>query len=216
MYYTEFDYKILSFLNNGAVQATFYIIMNDVNNQDENFLVLQSDKLDTKYKIKLFGWINTKRFTLNEFIYFAQNNNLTIQIADKDSTILKTLLIIMKAFWTKYHVFIIGLISSVCLTLSEFTTGKEIDWMVVGYAVFVGVGSYFAKNLKGQGATIAGILLTTGANTYTVLHDGGQVNVSQLLMTVAVSVGLALAHASSTPATTVDVKPVEPTVTPTV
>jgi hypothetical protein len=115
----------------------------------------------------------------------------------------------MKAFWTKYHVFIIGLISSVCLTLSEFTTGKEIDWMVVGYAVFVGVGSYFAKNLKGQGATIAGILLTTGANTYTVLHDGGQVNVSQLLMTVAVSVGLALAHASSTPATTVDVKPVE-------
>jgi hypothetical protein len=89
MYYTEFDYKILSFLNNGAVQATFYIIMNDVNNQDENFLVLQSDKLDTKYKIKLFGWINTKRFTLNEFIYFAQNNNLTIQIADKDRTILK-------------------------------------------------------------------------------------------------------------------------------
>jgi hypothetical protein len=90
MYYTEFDYKILSFLNNGVIQATYYIIMDDVENKDENFLILQSENVNTKYKIKLFGWINTKRFTLNEFIFFALNNNLTIQIADKDSNILKT------------------------------------------------------------------------------------------------------------------------------
>jgi drug/metabolite transporter (DMT)-like permease len=104
----------------------------------------------------------------------------------------------MKALWTKYHVFIIGLISSVCLTLSEFSTAKEIDVLVLGYAVFVAVGSYFAKNLRGKGATVAGILLTTGANIYTVLHDGGQVNVSQVLLTVAVAIGMALASPAKT------------------
>jgi drug/metabolite transporter (DMT)-like permease len=134
---------------------------------------------------------------LNEFIYFAQNNNLTIQIADKDSNCFKNLLI-MKAFWTKYHVFIVGLISSVCLTLSEFNTAKEVDYLVLGYAVFVAVGSYFAKNLRGQGATIAGILLTTGANIYTVLHEGGQVNISQVLLTVCVAIGMALASPAKT------------------
>jgi hypothetical protein len=82
-----------------------------------------------------------------------------------------------------YHWFI----SAVCLSVAELTTGKEVDWLVVGYAAFVAAGSYFAKNLRGQGSTIAGILLTTGANVYSVLHDGGQVNISQVLLTVAVN-----------------------------
>ena len=107
----------------------------------------------------------------------------------------------MKSFWTKYHVFIIGLFSSVCISISEFTTATKIDWLVVGYAVYVAVGSYLAKNLKGQVATIAGILLTSGSSVNSLLHNGGNVNASQLLLSVAVSIGLALAHPATPPAT---------------
>lgn len=104
----------------------------------------------------------------------------------------------MKALWLKYHVFIIGLISSVCLALTEFTATPKIDWLVVGYAVFVAIGSYFAKNLRGQGATIAGILLTSGASIYSVLKGGGELNISQILLSVAVNIGLALASPAKT------------------
>ena len=89
MIVANYDYKLLSFLLSGTVYVSYYIIMNDVTNQNENFLVLQPQGVDTVLKINLFGWINNQRYTLNEFIFFALNNGFTISIADKNSNVLQ-------------------------------------------------------------------------------------------------------------------------------
>ena len=69
----------------------------------------------------------------------------------------------MSTFFTKYKVFIFGLLASVAVTVEQFATGTS-DYKVIGYAILMAVVSFFAKNVKGQWATIVGIVGTTLAS----------------------------------------------------
>lgn len=62
-------------------------------------------------------------------------------------------------FFQKNRVFIIGLISAILVAVEQYATGP-IDYKVIGYAALMAVISYFANNLKGDIATIIGIIGT--------------------------------------------------------
>lgn len=62
-------------------------------------------------------------------------------------------------FFQKNRVFIIGLISAILIATEQYLAGP-VDYKVIGYAALMAVISYFANNLKGDIASIIGIIGT--------------------------------------------------------
>lgn len=77
-------------------------------------------------------------------------------------------------FWNKNKVFILGLLSAIALTIQPFAanTTEDVKWKVIGFAALVAVLSYFAKEWRGQGLSIVGIIGNTSAVFLTVLNTG--------------------------------------------
>lgn len=77
-------------------------------------------------------------------------------------------------FWNKNKVFILGLLSSIALAIQPFATNttEEVRWKVVGFAALVAALSYFAKEWRGQGLSIVGILGNISAVFVTVWNTG--------------------------------------------
>lgn len=75
-------------------------------------------------------------------------------------------------FWNKNKVFILGLVGAVVVAIQEFTTQPEVDWKVLGFAALMAVLSYFAKEWRGQGVSITGIVGTLAA-TFLTVHQTG-------------------------------------------
>jgi membrane protein implicated in regulation of membrane protease activity len=80
----------------------------------------------------------------------------------------------IKTFWDKNKVFILGLLGAIALAIEPFAanTSDDVKWKVVGFAVLVAVLSYFAKEWRGQGLSIIGILGNTSAVFVTVWNTG--------------------------------------------
>jgi|ERR1044072_23628 membrane protein implicated in regulation of membrane protease activity len=80
----------------------------------------------------------------------------------------------MKAFWDKNKVFILGLMGAIALGIEPFAANSsdDVKWKVVGFSVLVAVLSYFAKEWRGQGLSIIGILGNTSAVFVTVWNTG--------------------------------------------
>jgi hypothetical protein len=78
------DYKNILFTRSDGIYVNYIVLLNDPTNLDEDFLVLDSEDIDTSVEIDMFGWIDNKRWTLNEWIYFALNNQLCMKISDKN------------------------------------------------------------------------------------------------------------------------------------
>jgi membrane protein implicated in regulation of membrane protease activity len=80
----------------------------------------------------------------------------------------------MKQFWYKNKVFILGLLGSIALAIEPFAanTSDDVKWKVVGFAALVAVLSYFAKEWRGQGLSIVGILGNVSAVFVTVWNTG--------------------------------------------
>jgi hypothetical protein len=78
-------------------------------------------------------------------------------------------------FLNDYKVLIIGLLSAVALALNEvFKTGGASTKALV-FAAFVAAVSFLANNLRGQWATIAGIVGTT-LTTYITMEQNGTIS----------------------------------------
>jgi MFS family permease len=77
-------------------------------------------------------------------------------------------------FWNKYKVFIFGLLGAIALAIQPFATNtsEEVKWKVVGFAALVAVLSYFAKEWRGQGLSIVGILGNVSGVFVTVWNTG--------------------------------------------
>jgi hypothetical protein len=89
-------------------------------------------------------------------------------------------------FWNDNKVLIIGLLSAVALALNEiFKTGGASTKALV-FAAFVAALSFLANNLRGQWASIAGILGTTLA-TYITMDQTGSVSWQQLILQAVVA-----------------------------
>lgn len=80
----------------------------------------------------------------------------------------------MKSFWLKNKVFILGLLSAIALAIQPFAsnTQEEVKWKVVAFAVLIATLSYFAKEWRGQGLSIVGILGNVSAVFVTVANTG--------------------------------------------
>jgi membrane protein implicated in regulation of membrane protease activity len=80
----------------------------------------------------------------------------------------------MTNFWNKNKVFILGLLGAIALAIEPFTTNvnEEVKWRLVGFAVLIAVLSYLAKEWRGQGLSIVGILGNVSAVFITVYNTG--------------------------------------------
>lgn len=77
------------------------------------------------------------------------------------------------SFWSNNKVLILGAVGAAVAVIQQLTmTEGNPDWKVIGFAVGVAIASYFAKNLTGQAASIAGILGTLIATIGTQAATG--------------------------------------------
>lgn len=80
------DYRNITFTRSDNVNVNLKVSLNDATNTDSEVLVLSIDDIDNPTETDLFYWIAKQRYTLNEFIYFADNNSLCMRITDKSGT----------------------------------------------------------------------------------------------------------------------------------
>lgn len=88
----------------------------------------------------------------------------------------------IQEFFTKNKVLIVGLLSAVILPVYELISKGETSTKVIIMSASVALTAYLARNLRGQWATIAGIIGTVLA-TYIAQDQSGQpISWAQLIL----------------------------------
>lgn len=90
------------------------------------------------------------------------------------------------SFWNNNKVLIIGLLSAVALALNEIFVKGDYNTKALVFSAFIAALSFLANNLRGQWATIAGILGTTLA-TYVTMDQTGSISWPQLIMQAVIA-----------------------------
>lgn len=91
----------------------------------------------------------------------------------------------MNQFFEKNKVFLVGLFSAVLLAIQPYMGGGvKLDFKVVGLAAGIAILSYLAKEWRGQGMTILGIIGVV-AGTVVALYENGSLSWQQLIFEVA-------------------------------
>lgn len=94
-------------------------------------------------------------------------------------------------FWQKNKVFIGGVIVAMALAAQEIVTkGGDFSNKVVLYAAFLAGLSWAAKNLRGQAATLSGVLVTA-FSTFMTMQEQGNIKWSQILIQAGIAAALA-------------------------
>lgn len=80
----------------------------------------------------------------------------------------------LKSFWNKNKVFILGLLGAIALGIEPFAANAadDVKWKVVGFSVAIAALSFFAKEWRGQGLSIIGIIGNMSAVFVTVWNTG--------------------------------------------
>lgn len=78
----------------------------------------------------------------------------------------------MKEFFLKHKVFILGLLAAVAVVLQEFIGHPEPSWKVIGFAAFMAVLAFIAKEWRGQGLSIVGIVGNLAGVFVTIQQTG--------------------------------------------
>lgn len=89
-------------------------------------------------------------------------------------------------FFGNNKVVIIGFLTAVALAVSELIKGGESSTKVLIFSAAIAAASWLARNLRGQWATITG-LLGSALSTYLTMVQAGTVSWSQLILTLVVS-----------------------------
>jgi hypothetical protein len=75
--------KIIQVTNNSGFFVKFKVLLDDVNNLNHNFQVVDIRELTTVEEMRIFYTsFNQRNWSLNEFIFIATNNNLCVSIFD--------------------------------------------------------------------------------------------------------------------------------------
>jgi uncharacterized membrane protein len=90
------------------------------------------------------------------------------------------------SFFNDNKVLIIGLFSAVALALNEVFSKGDYNSKALVFAAFIAALSFLANNLRGQWATIAGILGTT-LSTYITMDQTGNISWPQLIMQAVIA-----------------------------
>lgn len=77
--------KILQFLRlQNNILVEYKATLKDAENVSENFVISHPSKLDSYIEKQLFYHLDKKKWTLNELIFFADNNRLCLVIFDSN------------------------------------------------------------------------------------------------------------------------------------
>jgi uncharacterized membrane protein YhhN len=98
----------------------------------------------------------------------------------------------MKQFFSKNKVLLFGLLSAVIIPLHELYAHGQVSIKVAVFAVFTAGLTWAARNLRGQWATIAG-LLGTAVSTYITMDQNGSISWPQLILQFVIAVLAAVA-----------------------
>lgn len=93
----------------------------------------------------------------------------------------------MKDFLDKNKVLLTGLAGAIAIVLQQYLSAEVIDWKVIGFAVMIAGLSFFAKEWRGQGVTILGIIGSI-AGVISEELTKGQVDFSKLILYAIVAV----------------------------
>lgn len=85
-------------------------------------------------------------------------------------------------WFTKNKVLIVGLLSAIVLPIYDLITKGETSAKTIVIAVGVALTGFLAKNLRGQWATIAGIIGTVLATYITQSQTGQPISWAQLIL----------------------------------
>ena len=97
----------------------------------------------------------------------------------------------MKAFLMKHKVVILGMLAAVALAISEMVKGGEASVKVLVFSGLIAAASWIARNLRGQFATITGLIGNSLA-AYLTMQETGSVSYAQLVLQLIISVLAAL------------------------
>jgi len=78
----------------------------------------------------------------------------------------------MKNWFNQNKVFLMGLLSAIAIILQPFLMETEINWASVGLAAGLTVLSYLAKEWRGQGLSITGIIGIAADTVYQLQTTG--------------------------------------------
>lgn len=94
-----------------------------------------------------------------------------------------------QTFWDKNKVFILGLLGAVLITAQPFfSEGQQHhDWKTIGAAILLAASSFVAREWRGQGLSITGIIGTT-AFVYTEMANTGTITLPNFLIAVGLQV----------------------------
>jgi hypothetical protein len=87
----------------------------------------------------------------------------------------------MKAWFNKYKVIIFGLLAAIALPINDLITQGGVSTKAIVFAGVTAALTFAARNLRGQWATIAGLLGTT-ATYYLTMDTSGNVDWSKIIM----------------------------------
>lgn len=88
-----------------------------------------------------------------------------------------------QTFWDKNKVFILGLLGAAALTLQQFVgqPDDDVKLKAVGFALLMTVLSFLARNWRGQGLSIAGIIGNL-AGVFVTIQETGQFSWVQFIL----------------------------------
>lgn len=97
----------------------------------------------------------------------------------------------IRTWWDKNKVWVIGLVSAVALALTPFVQGADVEttWKVIGIAAATAALGYVAKTWRGTSMTILGILGNVAAVMATVIGTG-VISWPQIIVQLIVMIGL--------------------------
>lgn len=106
------------------------------------------------------------------------------------------------SFWSKYKVFISGLVGAVIMALIPVfqpNTSETVTIIMIVMAVITAVGSYLSKNLRGKAQSITGIIFSVIAIVVPVLFTHGNLDWQNLFFIVLSQVGVQFFGYSASP-----------------
>lgn len=94
----------------------------------------------------------------------------------------------ISTWFSANKVLLLGLLGSVLVVLQQFFSEATVDYKVVGFGVGIAILSFLAKNLRGQWASIAGLLGTSVATIAATIQTGGKVTWIQVILGLLVAI----------------------------
>lgn len=92
----------------------------------------------------------------------------------------------IKTFFNNNKVLIIGLASAIALAVSELVKGGEASIKMLVFSGLIAAASYLGRNLRGQWASIVG-LVGNALAAYLTQEQNGSVSYAQLILQFVVS-----------------------------